>query len=352
MVALAFCAALLFAMNIGASGAAASMGVAYASGAIKKKWVALLICGAAIIAGSVFGGQKVTKTISSGIIPEDIFTVKIVIITLLAATIALFTANILGIPLSTSEITIGAVAGVGIAYQVLYVEKLLFIVAFWIITPVVAFSITYVAGKLIHRLNSKYPDLEKGKWKPIFTILVIVTGFFEAYSAGMKNVANAVAPLVGAHLLSVETGLLLGGIFVALGAFLLGSRVLETNGKKITSVSLIEGISVSATSSFLVITAALFGIPLPIAQITSSSIIGMGSAQQGKKVFQKRIVSQMLKVWFVAPFLSLLVSYTCIKLLLESDLYSIFIVGAGIIATLGVISLLKHTKQEVGGISR
>ncbi|GAA3327744.1 hypothetical protein GCM10020331_068920 [Ectobacillus funiculus] len=50
----------------------------------------------------------------------------------------------------------------------------------------------------------------------------------------------------------------------------------------------------------------------------------------------------MLKVWFVAPFfLSLLVSYTCIKLLLESDLYSIFIVGAGIIATLGVISLLK-----------
>jgi hypothetical protein len=33
-----------FAMNIGASGAAASMGVAYGSGAVKKKTYALIIC--------------------------------------------------------------------------------------------------------------------------------------------------------------------------------------------------------------------------------------------------------------------------------------------------------------------
>jgi sulfate permease len=346
MIVIAFCVALLFALNIGASGAAASMGTAYASGAIKNKYLALLLCGAAIIIGSVFGGQKVVKTISSSIIPETVFTVEVVVLTLLAATLSLFLANILGIPLSTSEITVGAVVGVGIAYQALFVGKVLFVISLWFVTPVVAFGITYAAGKLIHRVHSKYPGLETGKWRPVFTGLVIVAGFFEAYSAGMKNVANAIAPLVGAHLLSLSSASVLGGIFVAAGALLLGTRVLETNGKKITSVSLMEGITISTTSSFLVIAAAVFGMPLPIAQITTSAIIGIGSAQQGAKVFQKQVVIQMLKVWFVAPFLSMLLAYSFIKILIERDLYSIVIVLAGVIVTTGVASLWKQGKRK------
>ncbi|WP_379968670.1 anion permease [Ectobacillus sp. sgz5001026] len=353
MITIAFCIAFMFALNIGASGAAASMGVAYASGAIKSKYVALLVCAIAIIGGSILGGQMVVRTISSGIIPENLFTVEVVVVTLLAATVTLFLANVLGIPLSTSEITVGSVVGVGIAYKVLYVGKVLFIVSLWFVTPVVAFTITYMAGKFIHRFHTKYPYLESGKWKPLFTVLVIVAGFFEAYSAGMKNVANAIAPIVGAHLLPMSSASLLGGLVVAAGAFLLGTRVLETNGKKITSVSLTEGITISSTSSCIVMIAAFFGIPLPIAQITSSAIIGMG-VSQGVDVFRKKIVSQMLKMWIVAPFLSMLLAYSIIKLLVQKDLYTTFIVIVGVLATLGVASLWKHTKQKnkIGGIIR
>ncbi|WP_416826808.1 anion permease [Ectobacillus polymachus] len=355
MIVTAFLMAFLFALNIGASGAAASMGVTYASGAIKSKYGALLLCGIAIVGGSILGGQKVVKTISSGIIPENVFTIEVVIITLLAATVSLLLANILGIPLSTSEITVGSVVGVGIAYNVLYVGKVLFIVSFWFVTPVVACTITYGAGMLIHYFNSKYPHLEIGKWRSILKVLVIVAGFFEAYSAGMKNVANAIAPLVGAHLLPLNSATLLGGLSVAAGAFLLGTRVLETNGKKITSVSLLEGITISSTSSSLVIGAALFGIPLPIAQITSSAMIGMGLSQ-GVHVFRKKAVSQMLRMWIVAPFLSMILSYSFIKIIMEKDFYYIFIVLVGILATLGVASLGKekkrHKKNEMGGIIR
>lgn len=63
-------------------------------------------------------------------------------------------------------------------------------------------------------------------------VILLITGFFEAFSAGMNNVANAVGPLVAAHVLTVGEGTLYGGLFVALGALLLGRRVLETNGKK------------------------------------------------------------------------------------------------------------------------
>ncbi|MCF2132573.1 inorganic phosphate transporter, partial [Strepomyces sp. STD 3.1] len=89
--------ALFFAMNIGASGAAATMGVAYGAGAIKTKRKALLICSLFILLGSYFG-TEVVKTIGSGIIPEEIASVKIAVIILLAATSTLFFANLMGIP--------------------------------------------------------------------------------------------------------------------------------------------------------------------------------------------------------------------------------------------------------------
>ena len=160
--------------------------------------------------------------------PQEYITVKVVIIILISATSSLFFANLLGIPLSTSEVTVGAVVGVGIAYKVLFVNSLLVIISFWVIVPLVAFVIALVCGKFLYKLQIR--GLLKDH--PILTVLLVLAGFFEAFSAGMNNVANAVGPLVGAGMMDVTTGIVLGGAFVAIGALLLGKRVLETNGKK------------------------------------------------------------------------------------------------------------------------
>ncbi|MET1138865.1 inorganic phosphate transporter, partial [Bacillus subtilis] len=83
--------------------------------------------------------------------------------------------------LSTSEVTVGSVVGVGVAYQSLYVEKLLVVMSFWIIVPLVSFVIAFLIGKVIKRRAHKKEA--EGKWKRVLTILVIATGFFEAFSA-------------------------------------------------------------------------------------------------------------------------------------------------------------------------
>lgn len=80
--------------------------------------------------------------------------------------------------------------------------------------------------------------------------MLIVTGFLEAIAAGMNNVASAVGPLVGADVLNKSTGLITGGLFMAFGALLLGGRVLETNGKRISHLSLSDGVVISGTSGF------------------------------------------------------------------------------------------------------
>jgi sulfate permease len=86
--------------------------------------------------GAYIGGGEVVKTIGSGIIPSSVLKVEIVLIILASATLSLFIANTMGIPFSTSEVTVGAVVGVGVAYRSVYTEKLLWIMLFWVLVPI------------------------------------------------------------------------------------------------------------------------------------------------------------------------------------------------------------------------
>src|SRR5690625_1510879 len=210
--------AIFFAVNIGASGAAASMGIAYGLGAMPIKIIALIICGSGILLGAVLGGGKVVKTIGSGIVPDEMITIHIALIILVSASITLFFANISGIPLSTSEVAVGAVVGVGIAFKTLFVKKVFIIVLFWLLIPFLAFWIAFFMNKAIKIINKRITFLVNKSWVKILAFLVISTGFLEAFSAGMNNVANSVGPLVAAGIISVDRGTLLGGLFVALGA--------------------------------------------------------------------------------------------------------------------------------------
>lgn len=343
---IAFTVGFFFAMNIGASGAAASMGIAYGAGAVRRKTIALLICGGGIFLGAAIGGGEVVKTIGSGIVPSSLLTVKIVVIILASAAVSLFFANVIGIPLSTSEITVGSVVGVGIAYKALYLTNLVTVMFFWLFIPVVAFLLAFGASKLISKIEKTYPVMKAKQPKRWLAVLLIGAGFLEAFSAGMNNVANAVGPLVGAGLLSVSAGTLVGGLFVSLGAVFFGGKVLETNGKRITRFSLLEGCAISGTGGILVIIASIFGLPVPLTQVTTSAIIGLGTAQNGFYLWQKSIINQMMKVWIVSPVFSLVISYAMVKVFLDSDFYTFIVIASVFLATIGSISLLKTIRKE------
>jgi sulfate permease len=344
---IAFIIAFFFAMNIGASGTAASMGSAYGADAIKSKRLAMILVGLAAFLGAVLGGGEVVKTIGEGIIPSNLLTIKLVVLILAGATLTLFIANLLGIPLSTSEVTVGSIVGAGIAFKSLYINNLLVIVFFWVLVPIVSFLITFGLGKLISAAEKRWVGLTKnGKWKKWLAVLLVIGGCLEAFSAGMNNVANAVGPLVGAGIISTSKGIWIGGLFVSIGAILLGSKVLETNGKKITRLSLLEGSAVSFTGGTLVIAASLFGLPIPLTQVTTCGILGVGASQKGFGIWQKSVIQRILKVWLISPLASLVISYILINLLVKINIYNIIIIVSTLIATVGVISLSATIRKE------
>jgi sulfate permease len=336
---------LFFAVNIGASGAAASMGISYGAGVVKKQ-IALFLCAIAVFLGAWLGGGEVVKTIGNGIVPGSTFTVAIALIVLASAALSLFIANIFGIPLSTSEVAVGSVIGAGVVYQSVYVGKIMWIMLFWLLTPIAAFFIAILASYL---LKSKFVKKMLGKSKavPVLAILVVLMGLFEAFSAGMNNVANAVGPLVAAGLMSSGNGVLWGGLAVALGAVIFGHRVIETNGKKITNLKLEEGCVISGTGATIVTAASMFGIPVPLTQITTSSIIGIGFAKHGKSVLKKDIVVLLLTVWMVSPVLSMVLSYTIIQVLIQHNVYPIIAMVGVLISVFGVSSLMKRSTSNM-----
>ncbi|GLB60488.1 inorganic phosphate transporter [Cytobacillus sp. NCCP-133] len=339
--------ALFFAMNIGASGTAASMGAPYGAGAIQNKRLALLLVAVSAFLGAFLGGGEVVKTIGEGIIPANILDVEIVVIILLGATLTLFIANIIGIPLSTSEVTVGAIIGVGAAFQALYTDTLLVILAFWVIIPVGSFLITYVLGWLIHYSENRWNNLKvNGPWTKWLSVLLVMGGCLEAFSAGMNNVANAIGPLVGANMISSDNGLLMGALFVSLGALFLGSRVLETNGKKITKLSLLQGSAVSFTGGTLVIIASIFGLPIPLTQVTTCGILGVGAAKDGFSILKKSVIKKIALVWIISPLASLTVSYLLINLFSKFDIYNVLIVCSAIIVAVGSMALSRIERAE------
>jgi sulfate permease len=339
--------AMFFAMNIGASGTAASMGAAYGSGAITNKRFAMFLVAIVAFLGAVVGGGEVVKTIGEGIIPSSILNVEMVAIILGSATLTLFIANLMGIPLSTSEVTVGSIVGVGLAYHAVETANVLKILLFWVLIPCVAFIVAFLLGKLINIAEMKWPALRgDGKWKKWLSLLLIFAGLLEAFSAGMNNVANAVGSLVGAHVLTVDTGIWMGALLVSIGAFFMGGKVLETNGKKITRLSLLQGSGVSLTGGTLVIIASIYGIPVPLTQATTCAILGIGTAEKGFSLWQKGVIKQIVKVWIVSPVSSLVISYFMVNTLLTPNPYIVIVIVCVFVATVGTISLSRAVRKE------
>jgi sulfate permease len=131
-----------------------------------------------------------------------------------------------------------------------------------------------------------------------------------------------------------------------LGVLFLGGRVLQTNAKKITRFTLLEGGTISSIGSVLVITASLFGLPVPLTQVTSTAIMGIGVAKKGKNQVNKNMISKIVKVWIVSPIFSLVISYGLMKLFVDSDLYSVIVLLSVCAATIGTISLIKTIKED------
>src|SRR3990170_8873779 len=133
----AFAVALFMGLNIGGNNAAASMGAAYGA-KVRTKYQAVLLISVFSVLGAVIDGGEVIKTLGKGILPAGTIVLQGAIIAVAASGITVFLANILRVPISTSQAAVGSVVGIGFFYGASSINTPLlgYIVSWWIVTPI------------------------------------------------------------------------------------------------------------------------------------------------------------------------------------------------------------------------
>ena len=307
---LTFILAVFFALNMGGSGMSPSFAASYGAGAIGKKGAALLF-GMFVLLGAFVAGGKVITTISSGIVPQDFISAKVALIILLSAALSLFIANILKVSVSTSSVTVFSLVGVGLYFGKVNVRTLLNIFSFWLILPILAYILTYLAAKFILPLEDK-PWVKTHERS--LKIFVLGAGCYVAFSIGSNNVANAVGPLVASGTLDKHLSILLIAPFFGLGG-LLFRRILRTVGKEITNLGMLGAAINGIIVGSLLLLSSAYGMPEPMVMLGATSVMGIGSVNSGHRfMLSHEVVRKIVSLWVISPLISFVVTYVLLAL--------------------------------------
>lgn len=197
LLIMACCFGLFMAWGVGANDVANAMGTSVGSKAITIKQ-AIIIAMVFEFAGAYLAGGEVTATIRKGIIdpamlsdtPE--YLVYGMMSALLAAGTWLLIASLLGWPVSTTHSIVGAIVGfavVGISASAVNWGKVGTIVASWVVSPVLAGTLSFWLFKSVQKLilNTEDPFEKAKRYIPFYIFLVGFMISMVTMTKGLKH---------------------------------------------------------------------------------------------------------------------------------------------------------------------
>ncbi|RKZ66958.1 MAG: phosphate permease, partial [Gammaproteobacteria bacterium] len=188
---------LFMAWGIGANDVANAMATSVGSKALTIKQ-AVLIAAIFEFSGAILAGGQVTKTIRKGIVDAELLSATPELLlygmlaSLLAAGVWLLIASRNGWPVSTTHSIVGAIVGfamVGIGMEAVHWNKVGFIVASWVVSPVLAGLISFMLFRSVQKLilDTEDPFDNSKKYVPYYIFLV---GFIIALVTLVKGLKH------------------------------------------------------------------------------------------------------------------------------------------------------------------
>ena len=288
--------------NIGGATTAPAFGPAIGANLITKVAAAALMS-VAFFLGAWTIGREVVDTLGRQLVHDTaIFTLEANVAVLFFIGGALFLGNYAGVPASTSMTAVGAIAALGFATGELNWAVMGEIVVWWIVAPIIGFWVGGVIGRYLYthinewlaierdsaeetmlRLERRggvlpWPVVEQGTSRRELggALVVVLIGGLMGFSSGTSNIANAIAPIYGAGAIEMSPLIVIGSVAVAIGAFTIARRTLDTVGNDITNLPLTAALVVAVVSSVIVIFLSAIGIPASFVVIATMTIVGLG----------------------------------------------------------------------------
>ena len=186
------------AWGIGANDVANAMGTSVGARALTVAQAVLVAC-IFEFAGAYLAGGEVTATIREGIIDAAVISetpellVFGMLASLLAAGVWLLIASYFGWPVSTTHSIVGAIVGfaaVGIGVDVIQWPKVASIAASWVISPVIAGTISFLLFTSVKKLilQTENPFMSAKRYVPFYMFLTAFLVSMVTFVKGLKHV--------------------------------------------------------------------------------------------------------------------------------------------------------------------
>lgn len=117
-----------------------------------------------------------------------------------------------------------------------------------------------------------------------------------SFARGLNDTPKIAGLLVAAKGIDIGLGMVIIAIGMAVGGLLSARRVAETMSKKIIELNPGQGFSANLVTSFLVIIASKFGVPVSTTHVSVGSIFGIGLVS---KNCDTKVVSSIILSWLV-----------------------------------------------------
>ena len=283
--------ALGFDYTNGFHDSANAMATSVATGALRPR-VAVLIAAVLNVAGA-FISTEVAKTISGGIVNDELVTPLIVFCGLVGAILWNLTTWLFGMPSSSSHALFGGLIGSvligaginGVNFSVI-ISK---IVLPAIVAPVVAGCAAALATYLAYRFvrDPEHGTAVKG-FRTGQTVSASMVALAHGTSDGQKTMGVITLVLITAGYQESGTGpqfwvIATAGLAIGLGTYSGGWRIMRTMGRGLVDINAPQGFAAETSSAAAILASSHLGFGLSTTQLCAGSVIGTGF---GKKLAQ------------------------------------------------------------------
>jgi PiT family inorganic phosphate transporter len=191
-----------------------------------------------------------------------------------------------------------------------------------VIAIVLAIILGLLSAKVLHYFVKK---LKSPGEEDIFRKIQIGTSCYVSLAHGANDVANAIGPLAVIYFI-VKTGgvgakvpvpvflLFFGGVGIACGIAMAGHRVMDTIGRKITTLTNTRGFSVDFAAATTVMIASKMGLPVSTTHAAVGGVMGVGLAR-GIEAVNFRIILQIMIYWVLTVPAAAITSIIIFKIL-------------------------------------
>jgi len=294
---------------LGGNNFSTCLGASLGAGIIKLS-DAMLIASIGVLVGTLLEGYKLSNVLGGQIIPT-LSTCGLVVI-LLTGLSVMAIVTLLRLPLSLSQVLVGAGWGLAIANgtRVATTYSATVIVS-WLLSPVLAFFVSAIIESVVLKLGRRAKDVLA--LNRTYANLTLIAGFYAAYTLG----ANTLGLVVGLFSSNVGDRLSLSVALSAatiIGILFLSRGTVRSVADNLVGLNPSTALSAQFGGAMSAHAFTQLGLPVSISQVVIGGMSGAASVKR-MSITNKRIIQQVIAGWTVGPMAGAVLSFLLMKII-------------------------------------